>query len=250
MSILEVCVDSVESAVNAAAGGADRLELCGELAVGGITPSVALYERVRERVSIPVHVLIRPRSGDFLYSGEEFAVLLRQAVTFRAAGAEALVSGCLTAEGRLWKERMGRLMESAGGCPVTLHRAFDMCADLEQALEDAGRLGIASILTSGGCRTALEGADTLARLAERAGPVDIMAGAGIGAEAIEKLLRRTRITSFHMSGKRVVPSAMKYRNPGVNMGLPGLSEYELWRTDEEAVRRAREALDREAAGKG
>ena len=241
--VLEVCVDSVESAVHAAAGGADRLELCAELAVGGVTPSLALYERVRERVSIPVHVLIRPRSGDFLYSEEEFAVLLRQAVLFRQAGAEALAVGCLTEEGQLHRERMGRLMECSGGCPVTLHRAFDMCADLEQALEEAKRLGIATILTSGGRATALEGAETLGQLAERAKAVDIMAGAGIGAKAIAQLRQRTGLTSFHMSGKRTVPSAMKYRNPGVNMGLPGLPEYELWRTDEEEVRRARAVLD-------
>lgn len=241
--LLEVCVDSVESAMEAQQGGADRLELCGDLAVGGVTPSMALYERVREHVNIPVHVLLRPRWGDFLYSDEEFEILLRQANTYRLAGAEALVIGCLTREGRLDRNRMGRLMETIGGRPVTLHRAFDMCADLEQALDDAKQLGVAAILTSGGCTSALEGREVLKRLKEQAGAVDIMAGAGIDAAAIARLLRETPVTSFHMSGKRTVPSSMCYRNPRVHMGLPGLSEYERWQTDAGKVRQAREVLD-------
>ena len=242
--ILEVCVDSVESAVQAKQGGADRLELCGDLVVGGVTPSLALYERVREKVGIPVHVLLRPRWGDFLYSEDEFAVLLRQARLYRQAGAQALVTGCLTAEGRLDLKQMSRLMEEAGSCPVTLHRAFDMCDGLEEALEEAKALGIRTILTSGGCASALEGREALKRLKEQAGAeVEIMAGAGIGAEAILQLRRETSLTSFHMSGKRVHKSRMRYQNPRVHMGLPGLSEYETWQTDAKEVRRAREALD-------
>ena len=99
--ILEVCVDSVESAVNAELGGADRIELCGDLIVGGTTPSLALYEKIREKINIPIHVLLRPRFGDFLYSEEEIEILVRQAVTFSAASADALVIGCLTADGQL-----------------------------------------------------------------------------------------------------------------------------------------------------
>lgn len=99
--ILEVCVDSVESAVNAELGGADRIELCGDLIVGGTTPSLALYEKIREKINIPIHVLLRPRFGDFLYSEEEIEILSRQAATFSAAGADALVIGCLTADGQL-----------------------------------------------------------------------------------------------------------------------------------------------------
>lgn len=241
--ILEVCVDSVESAKNAAAGGADRLELCADLVVGGVTPSLALYERVREVVQIPVHVLLRPRFGDFLYGKEEFEVLKRQAQSFKAAGADALVIGCLTRSGELDMEQMGVLMEIAGDLPVTLHRAFDMCADLEKALDAAGRLGVRTILTSGGHASALAGVEMLKRLQEKAGEVEIMAGAGISADAIREIYQRTGITSYHMSGKKVVESAMEYRNSKVNMGLPQLSEYEIWQTDEEAVRRAKKVLE-------
>lgn len=241
--ILEVCVDSVESAKNAAAGGADRLELCADLVVGGVTPSFALYERVREVVQIPVHVLLRPRFGDFLYGKEEFEVLKRQAQGFKAVGADALVIGCLTRSGELDMEQMGVLMEIAGDLPVTLHRAFDMCVDLEKALDAAGRLGVRTILTSGGHASALAGVEMLKRLQEKAGEVEIMAGAGISANAIREIYQRTGITSYHMSGKKVVESAMEYRNPKVNMGLPQLSEYEIWQTDEEAVRRAKKVLE-------
>lgn len=240
---LEVCVDSVESAKNAAAGGADRLELCGDLAVGGVTPSLALYERVREVVNLPVHVLLRPRFGDFLYREEEFEVLRRQARMYRQAGADALVIGCLNRAGELDLKQMGILMEEAGGIQVTLHRAFDMCADLEKALRQAEGLGVRTILTSGGCASALAGVEVLKELQEKAGRMEIMAGAGIGAQVIPVIYERAGITTFHMSGKKVLESRMEYRNPKVNMGLPQLSEYELWQTDEEAVRLAKKALE-------
>ena len=155
--ILEVCVDSVESAVNAELGGADRIELCGDLIVGGITPSLALFDRIREKVNLPIHVLLRPRFGDFLYSEEEMEVLIRQAKMFAEAGADNLVIGCLTPDGRLDLEAMHRIIDAAKGTPVNLHRAFDMCRDLDEALEDAKKLGIISILTSGGYASALEG---------------------------------------------------------------------------------------------
>ena len=237
--ILEVCVDSVESAVNAKAGGADRLELCGDLIVGGVTPSLALYERIRENVNIPIHVLLRPRFGDFLYSEEELEVLIRQAKMFSEAGADNLVIGCLTPDGRLDLESMKRIVDVAGGTPINLHRAFDMCRDLNEALEDAKALGIVSILTSGGVASAKEGAKVLDELKKNAGKIDIMAGAGMNAQNIKFMLDNTSLTSFHMSGKKVLESKMQYRNTKVNMGLPTLSEYEIIRTDVQEVRAAK-----------
>ena len=237
--ILEVCVDSVESAVNAEAGGADRLELCGDLVVGGVTPSLALYERIREKVKIPIHVLLRPRFGDFLYSEEELEVLIRQANLFAKAGADNLVIGCLTPEGRLDIEAMKRIMDAADGTPINLHRAFDMCRDLLEALEDAKKLGIISILTSGGMASAKEGANVLEELKKNAGEIDIMAGAGMNAKNIKFMLDTTSISSFHMSGKKILESNMVYRNPKVSMGLPTLSEYEIIQTDVQEVRAAK-----------
>lgn len=237
--ILEVCVDSVESAVNAKLGDADRIELCGDLVVGGITPSLALYERIREKIDIPIHVLLRPRFGDFLYSEEELEVLIRQAKMFAEAGADNLVIGCLTTDGRLDLEAMKKIMDAAGETPCNLHRAFDMCRDLDEALEDAKTLGVKSILTSGGFASAKEGSKVLDNLKKNAGDIDIMAGAGMNAQNIKFMLNTTSITSFHMSGKKVLESKMEYRNPKVSMGLPSLSEYEIIQTDVHEVRAAK-----------
>ena len=240
--ILEVCVDSVESAINAEQGGADRIELCGDLIVGGVTPSLALYERIREKIQIPIHVLLRPRFGDFLYSEEELEILTRQAKLFSLAGADNLVIGCLTAEGCLDLEAMGRIIEAAGTTPINLHRAFDMCRDLKEALEDAKTLGIVSILTSGGYASAVEGMEVLEHLKKNAGSIRIMAGAGLNAKNIAYMKNHSSITDYHMSGKKVLRSNMQYRNPRVNMGLPTLSEYEVWQTDVEAIKAAKTVL--------
>ena len=242
MGILEICVDSVESALNAAAGGADRLELCGDLIVGGVTPSMELYRMIREKVDIPVHVLMRPRFGDFLYNEEELELMLRQTKAFSEAGADAVVMGCLTKEGRLDWEKMGRLMEAAGNMKIHLHRAFDMCCDLSQALEEAKVHGINTILTSGGYASAVAGMEVLCKLHANAGDVAIMAGAGFSAGVIRELHERTGITVFHMSGKKDVESEMCYRNPKVNMGLSGLSEYQRIVTATETVREAKNVL--------
>ena len=242
MGILEICVDSVESAVNAAAGGADRLELCGDLIVGGVTPSMELYRMIREKVDIPVHVLMRPRFGDFLYNEEELELMFRQTKAFSDAGADAVVMGCLTKDGRLDWEKMGRLMDAAGNMKIHLHRAFDMCCDLPQALEEAKAHGIDTILTSGGYASAIAGVEVLHKLHANAGSVTIMAGAGVGAGVIRELYEQTGITVFHMSGKKDVESEMCYRNPKVNMGLPQLSEYHKIVTDKEAVREAKNVL--------
>lgn len=241
--LLECCVDSAESALNAAQGGADRLELCSGLVIGGITPTLSLYEQVRRHTGLPIHILIRPRFGDFLYSKQELSVMEADIRAFRQAGAQGVVIGCLTPEGDLDPEAMKRLMAAAGGMSVTLHRAFDMCRDPFRTLAQAKALGINTILTSGQADSCLHGIPLLSRLCTLAGDsLTILAGAGINEEAVRVLLARTPLTAFHMSGKKVLESAMRYRNPGVSMGLPGLSEYEIWRTDPEAVRAVRRLL--------
>ena len=242
MGILEVCVDSVESAVNAAAGGADRLELCGDLIVGGVTPSMELYRMIREKTDIPVHVLMRPRFGDFLYNEDEMELMCRQTKAFGEAGADAVVMGCLTKDGRLDWEKMGRLMDVAGNMKIHLHRAVDMCCDLPQALEEAKAHGVDTILTSGGYASAVAGIEVLRTLHAKAGAVNIMAGAGVSAGVIGEIYEQTGITVFHMSGKRDIESEMVYRNPKVNMGLPQLSEYQRIVTDAEVICEAKNVL--------
>ena len=242
--ILEACVDSVESALSAAKGGADRLELCGSLVIGGTTPNPWLFQEIRKHTDIRIHALIRPRFGDFCYTDEEF-ILIREAVKeFRRLGAEGVVIGILKPDGTLNMEQMKRLMEDAEGMSVTLHRAFDVCADPYETMEQAISLGIDTILTSGQKNICTAGADLLKDPVEKsAGRITIQVGSGVNADVIRELQPKTGATAFHMSGKVTMDSEMEYRREGVNMGLPSLSEYEIWRTDEEAVRRARQVLD-------
>ena len=241
---LEVCVDSVESAESAARGGATRLELCENLVIGGTSPCEDLFDLVRARVDIPIRVLLRPRFGDFLYSADEFELLRRQVRRFAARGADGVVIGVLTPDGALDEVRMAELIALADGLGVTLHRAFDVCRDPFAALAAARRLGVDTILTSGQRACCADGAALLAELVRTADDApQILIGAGVNADVIRALQPATGATAFHLSGKRTEDSRMIYRREGVPMGLPGISEYELWRCDEAAVRAARQALE-------
>ncbi len=241
---LEICVDSAESALAAAKGGADRVELCGNLVIGGTTPETALFEKIQSLTDIKINVLIRPRYGDFLYTAYEFDIISRSVEQFREMGANGVVIGCLLPDGSLDMERMKWLVDLAGSMDVTLHRAFDMCRDPYEALEQAKELGIRTILTSGQQEDSWAGRELIAGLVkESGGKVDIMAGGGVDASAIRKLLPVTAATSYHMSGKEILDSGMVYRRQEVSMGIPGMGEYEIFRTSEEKVRKARRVLD-------
>lgn len=234
--ILECCVDSVDSAITAADCGADRLKLCSNLIIGGTTPTLALYDKIREQTAIRLHVLIRPRFGDFYYQPMEFAVMLKEVEQFRLAGADGVVFGCLTPDGALCHDHMKRLVEAADSMRITLHRAFDMCQDPFQTLEDAISLGIHAILTSGQKDTALLGLPLLQALERAAaGRIQIMPGAGINAAVIRTFLQKTGISCFHMSGKKILSSKMIFKNPDVHMGITAMSEYEMYSIDREAL---------------
>jgi len=243
MPKLEVCVDSVESAMIAQEGGADCLEVCGNLIIGGTTPGVSQFKQIREACGIKLNVLVRPRCGDFLYTDAEFRMIKEDIRMFRELGADGIVAGCLCADGNLDLERMKELRECAGGLKFTLHRAFDVCRDYRKALEEAVSLRIDTILTSGqacDCMAGEEGLKELLVLAD--GRIEILIGSGVNAEAIRQLKEEIHAGSFHMSGKRKLDSGMVYRNEHVSMGLPGLSEFEIFRTDGEEIRRAGEIL--------
>lgn len=243
-NILECCVDSVESAINAANGGASRLELCSNLIIGGTTPDVALVKEIRKHTDIRIHALIRPRFGDFFYTEHEMEIMKSQIRALKEAGVEGAVIGVLDEDGNLNLPAMKELIAEAEGMSITLHRAFDMCRDSFQTLEEAIELGVNTILTSGQKQTAWEGRELLCQLIDKAdGRIDIMAGAGIGASAIEKLVPITKGTSYHMSGKVTLDSPMRYRKADVSMGLPSLSEYEIWQTSEQNVRDAADVLE-------
>lgn len=236
--LIEGCVDSLASAIAADRGGADRLELCANLAIGGTTPSRALFRQVKEVCRAKVNVLIRPRFGDFLYDDAELEQMAEEISAFRDLGANGVVIGVLTPQGQMDKAAMAGLMAQAGEMEVTLHRAFDMARDPVETLEEAVELGCRTILTSGQAQDALTGADTLSKLLKRAdGRIDIMAGSGVRKDNIRAIYEKTGIRVFHTTGRRgSVDSGMVYRKEGVSMGLPSLSEYEIWRTDEAEFR--------------
>ena len=242
--VLEVCVDSVESAIAAAKGGATRLELCANLIIGGTTPSFALFEAVRRAVDIPINVLIRPRFGDFLYTDAEYDIMCREIAWFARNGANAVVIGALKADGTLDSEKMRGMIAAAKGCRVTMHRAFDVCCDPCAVLEEAVALGVDTILTSGQKANAWGGRDLIGALLRKAeGRADILIGGGVSAAVIRDFRREYPLSrAFHLSGKTVLDSGMTYRNAEVSMGLPGISEFQVWRTEEDAIRAAADAL--------
>lgn len=162
--ILEICVDSVESAVAAERGGATRLELCQNLMIGGTTPGIKLFEAVREEIHIPIHILIRPRFGDFCYTDYEWRIMKEEIRMFRDRGADGIVIGMLKPDGILDRDRMEALLEERGGMSVTLHRAFDVCKEPMETLAVAKTMGIQTILTSGQKNTCMEGTKLLAAL--------------------------------------------------------------------------------------
>lgn len=247
---LEICVDSLASARAAISGGADRLELCSALAVGGLTPYTALLRLIRKESNIPVRCLIRPRAGDFLYSVEEVELMAMQIQELREAGADGFVIGCLTPDGNLDAEAMRPLIEAADNTGLTLHRAMDVSRNLLQTYQDAAELGIDTILTSGGACSCVEGKENIGKLlklkAATSGP-EILIGAGVNASVIHEFRRLYPDSSaFHMSGKTDLESGMKFRRKGVPMGLPGLDEWHIQQTCEESVKAARSVLDSKA----
>lgn len=249
---LEVCVDSTASALSAKRGGADRLELCADLIIGGTTPSLALVRQVKAETGLPVRALLRPRFGDFCYDRYELAQMAETAVALVQAGADGIVTGVLTPEGELDVDALrpiyaaARAAAKAAGRPVvcTLHRAFDVCKDPFAALEAAKALNLGTILTSGQAASAPAGASLLRRLVEAAGPdLEILVGAGVTPANLPALAAETGAHAFHMSGKQVLDSRMTFRREGVPMGLPGFSEFEVWQTSEEIIRAARRILN-------
>jgi len=245
--LLEVCVDSLASARAAVHAGADRLELCSALAVGGLTPYTALLRQIRKESDIPIRCLMRPRAGDFLYTREEISLLCDQITELKQAGADGFVIGALTPEGELDVDVMQILLDSCAGAPVTLHRCIDVAKDPLSLYDSAAELGIDTVLTSGGAANCLAGQDVLAALLARrdakSGP-EVLIGAGVNADVIAEL-RHTLPTAraFHMSGKIELESGMRYRKQGVPMGLPGLDEWHIQQTSGAAVRAARAVLD-------
>lgn len=236
---IEICVENTDNLIAAQKAGADRVELCASLLEGGLTPSWGMILEARRLATIPFHVIVRPRGGDFLYSDIEFAAMLADIAALRELGGVAgVVIGCLTAEGEIDAARTRALVDAAGEMSVTCHRAFDMTADVEASIEALVASGVDRVLTSGQRDTALEGSDILAATARAAaGRIAVMACGGLDASNIAEVRRRVRPDEMHFAAPRLEPSAMRYRNPHVGMGGTALDrEYTNTFTDEDAVR--------------
>ena len=243
--ILETCVDSVESAMEAVKGGANRLELCSNLIIGGTTPNINLFKLIKEKTNIRINVLIRPRYGDFCYTENEFEIMKRDIQMFKKIGANGVVIGILKADGTLDMKRMRELIAEAGGMHITLHRAFDVCKDPFVTLEEAKKLGINSILTSGQKNKCTEGRELLKELVEKSeDKIEILIGSGINSSNVEKIISYTKSYAVHTSGKMEVESDMNYRKEDISMGFPILSEYIILRTKSEEISKIREVLEK------
>ena len=203
--LLEISVETLEAAMAAERGGADRIELCGNLSVGGVTPDTEILRTVRAQVHIPIFSMIRPRAGDFVYSDAEFSEMRHSIAYAKESGMDGIVLGALTKGRRVDVERTRELVEFARPLPVTYHRAFDEAID-PQALEDVIETGAKRILTSGGAKSALEGAAVLSELIEAARErIAIVPGAGISAANIAEVARRTKAREFHSGLSAALP---------------------------------------------
>ncbi|XP_058507454.1 copper homeostasis protein cutC homolog [Solea solea] len=236
--LMEVCVDSVESAINAEIGGAGRLELCSSLLEGGLTPSIGLLQVVKQSVKIPVYVMIRPRGGDFLYSDQDVDVMRKDIELMRSHGADGLVLGALTEDGRVDSEICMELLAAARPLPVTFHRAFDVVHDPTTALETLVSLGFERVLTSGCDSSALEGLPLIKRIIDQAKDrIVIMPGGGITERNLQRILEGSGAQEFHCSARCSRDSAMKFRNTCVMMGtVLSTSGYGLTVADVSKVR--------------
>lgn len=230
---VEVCIDSLHSAFAAQAAGADRVELCANLLEGGTTPSAGLIAEVRCNVSMKLHVMIRPRGGDFCYSAGEFRIMERDIAVAKNLGADAVVIGILDPAGLIDGVAMAKLIELACPMKVTCHRAIDMSRDLRKSLETLIGLGVDYVLTSGGRQTAPEGSAEIARLVRAAkGSIAVIAGSGIDERNVRRVIADTGVTEIHVGLSDAIPSPMKYRNPKISMGKIKGREYSRFSTSQ------------------
>ncbi|MGC2170996.1 MAG: copper homeostasis protein CutC [Candidatus Sulfotelmatobacter sp.] len=233
---IEVCVDSVASALAAEQGGARRVELCSNLLEGGVTPSAGLIELVRARTSIGLQVMIRPRGGDFFYTPEEFETMRRDITVARKLGADGVVLGILHPNGRVDTERTRQLVDLARPLSVTFHRAFDMSADLLCALEDVCTTGADRLLTSGGEQTAGQAVEPIAQLVKSArGRMAIMAGGGIDQHNAASIIEQTGVREIHVGLRSPATSPMVHRQPRISMGTAPGREYQRFQVLAENV---------------
>lgn len=243
--IIEIVVYNIESAQMAKQGGADRIELCDNPGEGGTTPSLGMIQRVRQQVNLDLFVMIRPRGGDFFYSDDEFEIMKSDIMAAKRAGADGVVLGILTSDGRIDTTRCTELVQLARPMLVTCHRAIDMTQNIAQAMEDCIGCGFDRILTSGGKLKAIDGVDTIAKLQQQArGRIKIMAGSGVAEENVSELVSKTGVHEIHFSAIASRESCMAYRNEAIaGMGSTQNSEFTLRSVDPNKIQRIRKLFE-------
>lgn len=242
-SVLEICVDSLESAIAAQTGGAQRIELCAALAEGGLTPSLGLLRAVRARVSMGVNVMIRPRGGDFLYSEDEVAIMRTDIALAAEAGADGVVLGLLTEYGDVDRERTRALIELARPMEVTFHRALDMTRDPQAALEDIILAGADRVLTSGAEPTAQLGRHRIQALVRAGGDrIKVMAGGGVRPGNVQQIARESGVCEFHAALRHATPSPVQHQVRTMHLGSAASEEYVRYIVRPEDVRSLQQAM--------
>jgi copper homeostasis protein len=241
---LEICVDSAISALNAQSAGADRIELCDNLGEGGTTPGYGMIISARNNLSIGIHVLIRPRGGDFLYSDTEYDIMRRDIELCGENGIDGIVTGILLPDGTIDVERTARLIEFAYPMTATFHRAFDMCADPVRGIEDVIATGASRLLTSGQQNKALDAVELIRQLVIQAGErLIVMPGGGIDETNAAQIITATKAKELHLTGRMEIDSEMIFRRQGISMGsLPGNSEFKRKIADPEKIKKIIESL--------
>ncbi len=238
----EVCVDNIQSVQTASQAEVDRVELCSALSVGGLTPSYGFLKQAIGYENLSHHVMIRPRSGNFIYNDEEIEQMLFDIQMAKNLGADGVVFGVLDASGHIDKEKCKILLQAAQGMQATFHRAFDLCSDHRQALEDIIKLGFQRILTSGQHKTALDGKHIIKDLVTQSnGRIEIMAGSGITSENVLEIVRTTNVSDVHFSAKKVMQ--LTACNNGVAMGSDSDADNQLAQADINEILKIKQELE-------
>jgi copper homeostasis protein len=244
---LEICANSLTSAMAAQAGGADRIEICENLFAGGTTPSFATLSLARQFLQIPVHVLIRPRPGDFLYSETEFATMKLDIMACQELKLDGVVIGILTPNGQIDKKRCEELLNVARPMSVTFHRAFDLCCDPLAALEDLIGLGFDRLLTAGQEKQVPEGVRLIRQLVDQAaGRIKIMPGSGITEENVAGILKTTGVNEIHLTAGHWEKGSMQYIHPRCRLSDRPDEDFTVYTTSIERVKQFRILLDKSA----
>jgi copper homeostasis protein len=243
--LLEACVNSALSAIEAQKGGADRVELCSNMLEGGCTPSAGEIKFVRQNLHIGLFVMIRPRGADFCYNDAEFEIMKQDVKMVKESGADGVVFGILKTDGSIDKDRMSQLSEIARPMGITCHRAFDMTRDPFESLNDLISMGFDRILTSGLSDSALLGAPLIRKLIAQANnKIILMPGHGIKEHNLEQVIQETGATEFHLYLTKIVKTKMQFIREGVKMGKPDLSEYDSTIVDWQRIVHARSIMNK------